>query len=242
MNPNPRTSIPEGLLLVDKPAGLTSFRVVEVVRGLLRVGKVGHGGTLDPFATGLLPVLVGRSATREAARLLGGDKEYLMTLRFGCETDTGDWCGRMVGTVVPWPAREQIETVLRGFFGDVLQETPAFSARKHRGRPLYWYARQGVAIEKPPAPVRIEHLELIEYLPPDAVFHVGCGKGAYMRVLGRDIARAAGSAGHLVALRRLRVAAFRVEEAVPLWKILTGGEKEVLRNLRPIPTDTREAA
>lgn len=225
----------EGLLLVDKPAGLTSFRVVEVVRRLTGVGKVGHGGTLDPFATGLLPVLIGRGATREAGRLLAGDKEYRLTLRLGCETDTGDWCGRVVGAPrAPWPTRDRLEAVLGAFVGDVVQEAPAFSALKHRGRPLYWYARRGVAVEKAPLRVRIDRLELIEYLPPDAVLAVTCGKGAYMRVLGRDIARAAGSAGHLVSLRRLRVAGFWVEEALPWWRVLAGGTAGILKSLRPV--------
>lgn len=226
--------VPEGLLLVDKPEGLTSFRVVEVVRRLLGGGRVGHGGTLDPFATGLLPVLVGRRVTREASWLLGGDKEYRMTLRFGCETDTGDWCGSVAGDPrAPWPPRERIERALAGFIGEVVQEAPAFSALKHRGRPLYWYARRGIAVQKPPLRVRMDRLDLLEYLPPDAVLAVTCGKGAYMRMLGRDLARAAGSLGHLVALRRLRVAGFRVEDAVPWWRILAGGAGEVLANLRP---------
>ncbi len=230
-----RTGSPEGLLLVDKPEGLTSFRVVEVVRRWLGGGTVGHGGTLDPFATGLLPVLVGRRVTREASRLLGGDKEYRMTLRFGCETDTGDWCGRVAGAAgAPWPSPERIESVLGRFVGEVVQEAPAFSALKHRGRPLYWYARRGIAVHKPPLRVRIDRLDLLEYLPPDAVFAVTCGKGAYMRVLGRDLARAAGSLGHLVALRRLRVAGFRVEDAVPWWRLQAGGAAEVLRNLRAV--------
>ncbi len=229
-----RSDSAEGILLVDKAEGLTSFRVVEVVRQLLGGGKVGHGGTLDPFATGLLPVLVGRGVTRQASRFLGGDKEYRMTLRFGCETDTGDWRGRVVGDPrAPWPSREQVQQVLGRFVGEVVQEAPAFSALKHDGRPLYWYARRGIAVQKPPLRVRIVRLDLLEYLPPDAVFAVTCGHGAYMRVLGRDLARAAGSRGHLVALRRLRVGAFRVEDAVPWWKVVAGGVAVVLANLRP---------
>ncbi len=233
-----RAAVAEGVLLVDKPAGITSFRVVEVVRSLIGGGKVGHGGTLDPFATGLLPVLVGRKATRGASHLLSGDKEYRMTVRFGCETDSGDWSGRpLSGVRSPCPSREAIESVLGQFVGEVVQEAPAFSALKHQGRPLYWYARRGLAVEKPPLRVHIHRVSLVEYLPPDAVFHVRCGKGAYMRVLGRDIARAAGSAGHLVALRRLRVAGFRVEDAVPWWRIEAGGAAEVFSRL--LPFDTR---
>lgn len=226
---------------MDKPAGLASFRVVEFVRRLLlqtgveRTIRVGHGGTLDPFATGLLPILIGRRATRLASRLLNGDKEYRLTLRFGRETDTGDWCGRVVGPVdAPCPTKETIEAVLDRFVGEVVQEVPAYSALKHRGRPLYWYARRGEAVEKPPLRVRIHNLRLIEVIPPDAVFEVTCGKGAYMRVLGRDIARAAGSAGHLVALRRLRVADFRVEEALRWWRLVEGGAFEVLSRLIPL--------
>jgi len=223
-----------GVLLVDKPIGVTSFGVVATVRRLLGGVRTGHGGTLDPFATGLLPLLIGRRATREASRFLQGDKEYRMTLRFGSETDTGDLCGRATVVRRPLPTRGQVESVLASFVGEYHQEAPAYSALKHQGRPLYWYARRGIAVQRPPRPVRIDRISLEEYYPPDAVFVVVCGKGAYMRVLARDIARAAGSAGHLVALRRLRVGPFSVRDAVPLGRLVESGAQQVLASLIPL--------
>lgn len=209
-----------GLLLVDKPAGLSSARVVDVVKRWCGLKKVGHGGTLDPFATGLLPVLVGREFTREADRLLEGDKAYRLTVRLGSETDTCDCTGVVVGVGPrPLPGLDAVRAALPAFVGELMQEAPAYSALKHEGRPLYWYARHGEAIVKPPRPVVIHAAELVEYLEPDLVLDVRCGKGAYMRSLARDLGRALGCLAHLAALRRTAVGPHRVEDAVPLWRL-----------------------
>lgn len=214
------TPLGPGVILVDKPAGMSSAFVVDVVRRVTGIRRTGHGGTLDPFATGLLPVLVGREHTRDADSLLAGDKEYLLTIRFGSETDTCDLTGAVIARgESPLPTEEAIRVGLRAFLGEVLQEAPAYSALKHEGRPLYWYARRGEAIVKPPRRVRFDTVDLVEWLPPDAVVRVVCGKGAYMRSLARDLGRSLGCLGHLVALRRTAVGPYRVEQAVPVWRL-----------------------
>jgi len=209
-----------GIWWIDKPEGISSARVVDVVRRVTGVRRVGHGGTLDPFATGLLPVMVGREFTREAARLLEGDKEYLLRVRLGSETDTGDWTGVTVargpGSL---PAIEEIRQAAESFLGEGLQEPPAHSALKHQGRPLYWYARRGREVVKEARPVVFHEVRVLEFLPPDVDLRVRCGKGAYMRVLARDLGRRLGCLGHLVALRRTSVGEYRVEQAVPLWRL-----------------------
>jgi len=209
-----------GLWLIDKPEGISSARVVDVVRRVTGVRRVGHGGTLDPFATGLLPVMVGRECTREAERLLEGDKEYLLRVRLGSETDTGDWTGVMVARGFgPLPGIDVIREAAASFLGEGLQEPPAHSALKHRGRPLYWYARRGQEVVKEARQVVFHEVSLLEFLPPDVGLRVRCGKGAYMRVLARDLGRRLGCLGHLVALRRTAVGEYRVEQAVPLWRL-----------------------
>ena len=215
-----RAMVSPGLLLVDKPAGMSSAAVVTIVKRMTGASKVGHGGTLDPFATGLLPILVGREATRDAERLLGGDKAYRITVRFGSETDTGDLTGRVVSRGPgPWPSLAAIADALPAFVGEVLQEPPAYSALKLDGRPLYWYARHGQTVVKPARPIVIHAVEVVEYLAPDVVLDVRCGKGAYMRSLGRDLGRALACGAHLVALRRTAVGPHLVENAVPLWRL-----------------------
>jgi len=198
--------------------------VVAIIKRLSGASKVGHGGTLDPFATGLLPVLISRSFTRMAGDLLSGDKEYVVTLRLGSETDAGDLTGRVVATGEGrLPDQEEIDGVLGGFVGELEQEPPAFSALKKDGRPLYWYARRGVEVLKPPRQVTIHDIDLIEYLRPDVTIRVACSKGTYMRSLGRDIGRALGCLGHLSALRRTVVGEYGIGQAIPLWRLIEGG-------------------
>ena len=219
-----RLPVPPCLILVDKPVGVSSARVVAIVRRLTGVKRTGHGGTLDPFASGLLPVLVGREFTRQADELLMGDKEYLMTVRFGSETDSCDLTGATVSIATcAAPDAAEIREVLSSFTGEIMQEPPIYSALKLNGKPLYWYARKGNPVVKDARPVRIDSLDLVEMVGPDAVFKVACGKGAYMRSLGRDIGRALGCPAHLVGLRRTAVGRFRVEDAWPLWRLVETG-------------------
>lgn len=216
----PLPPVGPGLILVDKPAGVSSARVVDVVRRYTGLRRTGHGGTLDPFATGLLPVLAGREFTREADDLLAGDKEYLLGIRLGSETDTCDLTGVVVARGPgPLPGEAALREALAAFVGDIQQEAPAHSALKHEGKPLYWYARRGEPVVKPARTVVIHRVELLEWLAPDALVRVACGKGAYMRSLARDLGRALGCGGHLVALRRTIVGPYRVEDAVPLWRV-----------------------
>lgn len=235
-----------GVIIVDKPAGISSARVVDILRRVTGIRRTGHGGTLDPFATGLLPVLVGREFTREADELLAGDKEYVLTVRFGSETDTCDLTGVVVARGEgALPSQAGIREALSPFVGDIDQEAPAYSALKHEGKPLYWYARRGNPVVKPPRKVRIDAVELVEYLAPDLVLRVACGKGAYMRSLARDLGRSLGCFGHLVALRRTRIGRYGIDQAVPLWLIerfptaprLPATRLDVPAGCRTVPAD-----
>jgi tRNA pseudouridine55 synthase len=214
--------MPKGLLLVDKPCGWTSFEVVSLLKRRFAKGeKVGHGGTLDPFATGLLPILFGREWTKKASSLLKGEKEYVFTMRFGVETDTCDLTGRVV-KVCPVPEESQIRDALSSFTGRIRQEVPLFSAAKFRGKPLYCYARKGIVPTQKTRDVEINSLEFIEYLCPDATLRVRCSGGTYVRILARDLARSINSCAHLIALRRIRVSRWTVDQAHPLWSLIEG--------------------
>ncbi|HQC44784.1 MAG TPA: tRNA pseudouridine(55) synthase TruB [Myxococcota bacterium] len=207
-----------GLYLIDKPAGLSSAKVVSHIKRHTGIPRTGHGGTLDPFATGLLPVLVGREFTKQADSLLMGNKTYVLKVRFGSETDSGDLTGVVVSRGAQLPSKTAIETGLTWFQGEILQEPPAYSALKHQGRPLYWYARRGKTVVKEPRLIQILSIRLLEWLAPDAVIEVECSKGAYMRSLATDLGRALGCGAHLTELRRTRVANLSVEDAIPLWR------------------------
>jgi len=248
---------PGGILLVDKPAGVTSFGVVNRVRKSLvrafpelvparpRGGgprpprfKCGHAGTLDPSATGLLLVLVGRSS-RLAPFLLGLSKSYAATVRFGSATDTLDSEGEVTGTA-PLPTATALDEHLDNFRGDILQVPPVISALKRDGRPLYERARAGEDVAEPDArPVTINRLELTATRPDpangdlvaEADLIVDCTSGTYIRSLARDLARSAGSEGHLVGLRRLTIGPFRVDDAVSGIMELSG--EDLAQALRP---------
>lgn len=205
-----------GLVLIDKPVGPTSFRVVQQVRRALQIKKVGHSGTLDPFASGLLIICIGRPATRLIPRLMLGDKLYEAEMRLGVETDTLDLEGQVVAErPVPVLGMAEVRACLDSFMGNQLQAPPAFSALKHQGKPLYQYARQGVIIEKEPRPVRIEELTCTLLRENALGIRVRCSKGTYVRTLAADIGRALGCGAHLTALRRLENGPFSVDSAVP---------------------------
>lgn len=204
-----------GIFLVDKPVGPSSFRMVQLVRRALSIKKVGHAGTLDPFASGLLVICVGRPATRLISQLMAGSKRYEAVLRLGIETTTQDLEGEVVARHEVGPfGREELARCLAGFLGEQLQTPPQYSALKHKGKPLYHYARRGIIIEKAPRPVTIFRLELLEAGPDTLRILVDCSKGTYIRTLAADIGRALGCGAHLAALRRLRSGPFRVENAV----------------------------
>ena len=207
----------DGVLLLDKPLGMSSTAAGQRVRRLLRIDKVGHVGSLDPLASGMLPLCLGE-ATKLAGEILEGDKVYRFTISLGASTSTGDREGEVIETQ-PVPAFDaaQVGRVLSTFVGESLQVPPMYSAIKQDGQPLYRLARAGKTVERQPRPIRIERLELLGQ--PEAHTldcRVTCGKGTYVRVLAEDIARALGTVGHVIALRRESVAPFAPAQMVDL--------------------------
>jgi tRNA pseudouridine55 synthase len=226
-SPSPRHlgTTADGLLLVDKPAGVSSHDVVSVARRTLGERRVGHAGTLDPFATGLLVLLAGR-ATRLMRYLHDEPKVYEAVVQFGAETDTEDLHGAVVREA-PLPARAALDAAALGLVGENLQVPPAYSAKRIAGRRAYEMAREGAALEMTPVRVNVLSLALDTFEgEPDAVercrLRVSCGGGTYVRSLARDMARAAGSAGHCIALRRLDAGGFSVARAVTLEQVRSG--------------------
>ena len=207
--------------MVDKPVGPTSFTVVRQIRRAGGVRRVGHGGTLDPLASGVLPVCLGE-ATKLASFLLDADKEYEVTVRLGVETDTDDAAGtvtaRQDASAVSAAA---VEEALGRFRGRIEQVPPAFAAIKREGRPLYAYARAGERIEVAPRAVTLHALELVAFTGPDDLrLRLRCSKGTYVRALARDLGRVLGVGGHVTALRRTRSGPFSLAQARPLAEIL----------------------
>lgn len=205
----------DGVLLLDKPGGITSNLALQKARRLLNAAKAGHTGTLDPLATGLLPLAFGE-ATKFCADLLEADKEYEATLALGVRTSTADAEGEVVETRPVAVTRAQLEAVLARFTGAIEQTPPMHSALKRDGRPLYDYARRGIEIERAPRSVRIARLELLDFDGAGARVLVACGKGTYVRALAEDIGAALGCGAHLAALRRTRVGRMTLEHAVTL--------------------------
>lgn len=208
-----------GVLVVDKPAGITSFGVVAAVRRRLRVRRVGHTGTLDPMATGVLPLCLGE-ATKLAPFLTATDKRYRATIRLGVATDTLDADGQIVRVDPPERVaavgRAEIEQALARFRGRVRQRPPAFSAIKVEGRRLHERARAGERVEAPEREVTIHELTLVEAAPAEITIEVACSKGTYVRSLAADIGAALGLGAHVTALRRLSAGRFTLEDAIPL--------------------------
>jgi tRNA pseudouridine55 synthase len=213
----------DGLLLVDKPAGVTSHDVVNVARRALGERRVGHAGTLDPFATGLLVVLAGR-ATRLIPHVSGDPKVYDATIRFGTETDTEDLLGTVTREAVA-PDENSVREALPSLTGWLEQVPPAYSAKRVQGRRAYDLAREGVAVELAPSRVRVDRFELLAWRPgaaTEADVRVTCGGGTYIRSLARDLGRSVDSAAHLSALRRVRSGAFDVGDAISLDRLREG--------------------
>lgn len=205
-----------GWIILDKPEGMTSTAAVGAVKRRLDAAKAGHGGTLDPFATGILPIALGE-ATKTVSYVVDGVKRYRFTARWGIATDTEDRDGKVIAQSDARPDRAAIEAILERFTGEIEQIPPAFSAIKLGGKRAYDLARQGEAPEMPPRMVTIEELRLLEMPDADhAIFEAVCGKGTYIRALARDIALALGTVGHLVALRRTRVGPFDEKSAISL--------------------------
>lgn len=226
-----------GWIVLDKPLGMTSTAAVAAVKRLANADKAGHGGTLDPLATGVLPIALGE-ATKTVSYAVEGDKAYRFTLRWGQETATDDAEGPVVATSARRPGRVEIEAALQGFVGEIEQVPPAYSAIKLHGQRAYDLAREGEPVDLAPRRVRIDAIRLLAMPDADhAEFAVVCGRGAYMRALARDIARALGTAGHVAALRRTQVGPFIEEDAISLDELRAFGQiPAVLEHLMPVET------
>jgi tRNA pseudouridine55 synthase len=205
----------DGVLLLDKPVGLSSNDALIKAKRVLNAKKAGHTGTLDPFATGLLPLCFGE-ATKFSQDLLEADKTYETTVHLGITTNTGDTEGEAIDTREVNVTREQIEAVLAQFRGPIMQVPPMYSALKRDGKAYYEYAREGITLEREARPVTILDLKFLDYKSPFLKLSVTCSKGTYIRVLGEDIGKALGCGAHLNALRRTQVGPLTVEGMVTL--------------------------
>jgi len=210
----------DGILVVNKPQGWTSHDVVGRIRRLTHQKRVGHAGTLDPLATGVLLVCLGR-ATRVAEYLMGSDKTYRAVMRLGVETDTFDADGQVIATQPVNVDESELCAVLARFVGEIDQVPPMYSALKRDGKPLYKLARQGIEVEREPRRIRIHDIALRAWQPPDATIDVRCSSGTYIRSLAHDIGATLGCGAHLIALTRLASGSFSIDDAVTLEN-LTG--------------------
>ncbi|MEO8347217.1 MAG: tRNA pseudouridine(55) synthase TruB [Betaproteobacteria bacterium] len=228
-----------GVLLLDKPTGLSSNAALQRARRCFDAEKAGHTGTLDPLASGLLPLCFGE-ATKFAQFLLDASKRYTATVRFGAMTTTGDAEGDVVDTNPVALTEADLEAALPAFTGHLQQIPHAYSALKFEGRNLYEYAREGIAVERQPRDIEILELKLLAWISPDAIVDVTCSKGTYIRVLAEDIGRALGCGAHLAGLRRTATGGFGIASAVPLEQL--EGMDEASRNasLLPVATLVRE--
>ena len=225
-----------GIIILDKPSGFTSFDAVAVMRGLSHQKKIGHTGTLDPMATGVLPVLLGKAA-KALNFLPDTDKEYQAAFRLGERRDTGDITGEVVETNAAPVALEALESVLPRFRGEISQVPPMYSAVSVGGKRLYELARKGVEVDRPARQVTISALELLSYDPEtrEGTLRVSCSKGTYIRTLIEDLAQAAGSCGTMTALRRTRACGFTLEDARSLEELKAlAGEGKLEEVLFPV--------
>ncbi|WP_298015094.1 tRNA pseudouridine(55) synthase TruB [uncultured Castellaniella sp.] len=234
----------DGVLLLDKPEGLSSNHALQRAKRTVDARKAGHTGTLDPFATGLLICCFGR-ATKISAAMLEADKVYEATVAFGEETDSGDLTGHIVARAdaVPAVTADQLESALAGFRGEIEQIPPMVSALKRDGKPLYEYARQGIELERPPRRITIHALDLLSCDGVSARLRVHCSKGTYVRTLAQDIGRRLGCLGHLSALRRTAVGPFTIEHAVGLEALQAmAAPQSALIPLHALPDGLRPAS
>lgn len=231
--PAKRKRVPvHGVLLLDKPEGISSAQALAKVKWLLNAEKAGHTGTLDPFATGLLPLCFGE-ATKFSSDLLDADKTYEATIRLGVTTTTGDPEGEVLETREVDVQRTQIESVLDKFRGPIDQIPPMYSALKRDGKPLYAYAREGKTLEREARSVTIHELELVSFASPDIQIRVRCSKGTYIRVLGEDIGQALGTGAHLISLRRVGVGSLLIADAMTIDALAALSETDRKSSLLP---------
>lgn len=231
---NPALPEPEGILLVDKPPQFTSHDVVARLRRRFGMKRIGHAGTLDPMATGLLIVLIGK-ATKASQYLVGLDKEYEGTLELGSVTDSHDCDGRVMATSpVPPLTEAEMRAAMAGFLGDQMQIPPMFSAIKKDGVPLYKLARKGQEVEREERFVRIMRFDLLAFEMPRVRFVLACSKGTYVRTVAHDLGQRLGCGAHLVQLRRTGVERFRIENALTLQDLEALADADLRRRLMPV--------
>jgi len=239
-----RGQLLDGVLLLDKPEGLSSNHALQRAKRALDARKAGHTGTLDPFATGLLVCCLGRG-TKLAGQLLDSDKGYVATISFGTETDSGDLTGNVVSTIENFEGTtvDALQAVLPEFRGDIEQIPPMHSALKRDGKPLYKYAREGIELERPARSVTIHKLDVLSFTSTEVVIDVVCSKGTYIRTLAQDIGRRLGCGAHLSALRRSRVGPFHIDQAIALETLQKmDAPQSVLIDLNDLPAGLRPAA
>ncbi|MFC1658056.1 tRNA pseudouridine(55) synthase TruB [Candidatus Omnitrophota bacterium] len=211
--------VKEGILVVNKPGGMTSHDVVDFVRRRLKTRRVGHAGTLDPIATGVLLVLVGR-CTKLFNHFLSLDKEYIATLTLGARTTSGDREGKILQTKdYSEVTEEKVRAVFQSRIGEGLQVPPMVSALKHKGKRLYSLARRGIEVNRKPRQITIRKLKLLEFKPPCIKFYLQCSKGTYVRQLAEDIARDLNCVGHISEIQRESIGPFNIAGALPLSKV-----------------------
>ncbi len=204
----------EGILLVDKDVGSTSFHIVSLLRKLTKIEKIGHAGTLDPFATGVMVMLIGRPYTSKSDQFLGADKEYRATITLGTTTDTYDIEGQIISRSDLIPTRAQVEEAIAAFQGEILQVPPMFSAKKVKGQKLCDLARKGIVIERKQVLVKVA-TTLLEYNYPNIEILVSCSKGTYIRSLAFDLGELLGTGAHLSTLSRIRSGHFLLSDCIP---------------------------
>lgn len=220
---------PDGVLLVDKPYGCSSFDVIRRLKYRFGFKKIGHAGTLDPLATGLIIIVLGK-ATKLSQNLMCGVKEYTGVVELGVKTSTYDKEGEVIEThSVEGIDKPTIEKSMRSFLGDQYQQPPMFSAKKRDGVPLYKLARKGHDIEREPNFITIFKFDAVSYEAPNVYFHVRCSKGTYIRSLAYDLGEKLGCGGHLAGLRRIKSGSFSIEDAVPLEDLLEKESPEMLK-------------
>ncbi|MCS7338001.1 MAG: tRNA pseudouridine(55) synthase TruB [Verrucomicrobiae bacterium] len=230
----------DGALLVDKPVGPTSHDVVDAIRRRFGIKKVGHCGTLDPNATGLLVLVLGKG-TKLAEKLLAEDKVYQGAIKFGETTNTHDADGEVIATApVPPLDVDKLNAAAAGFVGDIMQTPPMVSAIKKGGVPLYKLARKGIEVERKPRLVHVYRFRFTDYCEPYGYFEIACTKGTYVRTLAHDLGQKLGCGAHLASLKRLASGRFRVEDAVPLDDLLKLSPEELQRRIIPFAELVRQ--
>ncbi|MEG1669976.1 MAG: tRNA pseudouridine(55) synthase TruB [Victivallaceae bacterium] len=227
------TELKEGLLLIDKPQGRTSFSLIRALTKITKIKKIGHAGTLDPFATGVMVMLIGRKYTRISNELLFQDKEYFAVAQLGMTTDSYDCDGKIVGTSKKIPSQQEIDEAIALFQGEIQQIPPMFSAKKINGRKLYTYARKGEIIDRKPSSVNI-NIDCVSYMYPEIRFRVSCTKGTYIRSLAHEIGIVLGCGAHLKELKRLKSGNFCIKDCID-GNLLNIPDFDVTPYLRSLP-------